>query len=250
MNPAFDRCLWGACWICYLLVAGFHGRLDAYLAAWQHPILWIATGVLGATIIGSWINGWRMVRRHGPLPPAHRAPVSVLLFLMQVMPLALLTTVPSSGLGSHAFAMAGLESNYRPGSASAVVPDSQGDVSLVSLFYPDTLTGRSEISAIGLVHHPTDEQYQHFWPATDRQQAPLLLYRFLITCCAADAAPIYVGLHRSGITPSEAPNGTWIRVHGTWTAGQPPQELPLIQVSRWETIAPPADPYLDRILTR
>jgi uncharacterized membrane protein YcgQ (UPF0703/DUF1980 family) len=62
--------------------------------------------------------------------------------------------------------------------------------------------------------------------------------RLVITCCAIDARPVWLGLD----TPDPLPAaGTWITVDGEMAiAGSDP----LVRVERLTVVEPPANPYL------
>ena len=69
------------------------------------------------------------------------------------------------------------------------------------------------------------------------------VYRFLITCCAADALPLAVAVdpeRAAGLAVDQ-----WIAVKGTFRLRQTPGEtVPLIENARIEATAAPPQPYL------
>jgi uncharacterized repeat protein (TIGR03943 family) len=70
-----------------------------------------------------------------------------------------------------------------------------------------------------------------------------VLTRLVITCCAADARPIDIGV-RSG-DPTLAAD-TWVTVVGTYTGVSPTDStLPLIDATSVTVIPPPTNPYDD-----
>jgi uncharacterized repeat protein (TIGR03943 family) len=77
-------------------------------------------------------------------------------------------------------------------------------------------------------------------------QGELFVTRMVLSCCAADARPIKVGL--SGDVPGDLPSDAWVEVIGTYTPHQVVDEInsgiiPFIQASSVTRIAPPTDPY-------
>lgn len=72
------------------------------------------------------------------------------------------------------------------------------------------------------------------------------LARMIVTCCAADARPIKVGL--AGQLPGNLPEGMWVEVEGTYIdrSDHDPvnsERIPYIQVSALRDIAAPEEQY-------
>ncbi|SCE96366.1 TIGR03943 family protein [Micromonospora viridifaciens] len=72
-----------------------------------------------------------------------------------------------------------------------------------------------------------------------------MLARIVLSCCAADGVPIKIGLR--GQVP-QAPADTWVRATGRWiphTTKDPinDADVPYFEVSTWEKITAPAEPY-------
>jgi uncharacterized repeat protein (TIGR03943 family) len=72
------------------------------------------------------------------------------------------------------------------------------------------------------------------------------LTRMILTCCAADARPIKVGL--GGDVPVDLTADTWVRVVGTYTPRTTTDEInsgiiPFLQTSSVTRIDEPSDPY-------
>ncbi len=80
---------------------------------------------------------------------------------------------------------------------------------------------------------------------TDRHGEPFLA-RLVLTCCAADARPVKVGL--TGDVPDGLPDDTWVTVIGGYveqTSIDPINEatIPYLQVESWREVEPPSQPY-------
>ena len=72
------------------------------------------------------------------------------------------------------------------------------------------------------------------------------LARIVLTCCAADGRPIKIGL--DGKAPTGVGDGTWVRAVGVYSTevGKDPVNdagIPYLQVSSWEEIPAPEQPY-------
>jgi uncharacterized repeat protein (TIGR03943 family) len=81
--------------------------------------------------------------------------------------------------------------------------------------------------------------------ATEGGGEGLVLTRFVISCCAADARPVRVRL-RNADTPWPAPD-TWLEVTGTWypeTRSGEDTRPPTLEVTALRTILPPENRYL------
>jgi uncharacterized repeat protein (TIGR03943 family) len=73
-----------------------------------------------------------------------------------------------------------------------------------------------------------------------------VLTRMMLSCCAADARPIKVGM--SGDAPVGLANDQWVEVTGVYTAktAKDPvngQDIPFIEVIEWKQIEPPRNQY-------
>lgn len=69
------------------------------------------------------------------------------------------------------------------------------------------------------------------------------VYRFPITCCAADALPLAVAVDPEQVAGLEV--DAWISVQGTFRLRQTDGEtVPVIEDARVELIAAPSQPYL------
>ena len=70
-----------------------------------------------------------------------------------------------------------------------------------------------------------------------------LLYRFKMTCCAADAIPVAVSL--AGDVPEEWPDDSWVRADGTVAfEDHEGRSTILLHIDRIVRIEPPGRPYL------
>ncbi|MEV6318362.1 TIGR03943 family protein [Streptomyces sp. NPDC051776] len=84
--------------------------------------------------------------------------------------------------------------------------------------------------------------------ALDRSGIPYLV-RMTLSCCAADAQPIKIGL--SGQTPPVLQPDTWVEVTGTYTSRQTKDPvndgvIPFLNVSKARPVPAPHNPYDER----
>lgn len=128
---------------------------------------------------------------------------------------------------SEAFANAGLEPLPNP---------DEPLTALDLLRSPGEYAGK-EVTLLGLLYRNPDLE-RYFGAGRT-----VALYRFLITCCAADAMPLTVALDMKE-TP-DLPPEQWVRVEGTFELlPHEDKTVPLIRVTRMTNVAPPASPYL------
>lgn len=211
-----------------LLHAGLTGLYLRYIKAGLQPLVLAAGAVL---VVAAAATAWYERRR--ARPEAHRAPrVSWLL----VLPVFALVLAAPPALGSYSAMRAGTA--LTPPLALPALP--AGDpIRLAVIDYADravydhgrSLTGR-RVTITGFV-------------AFDHTGAPYLV-RMLLSCCAADAQPVKVGL--AGQVPPVLQPDSWLEVTGTWTGRQAKDPvndgtIPFIAVDQANPVAQPAEPY-------
>lgn len=163
----------------------------------------------------------------------HREPrISWLL----VLPLLALILVAPPAPGSYSAMRAGTALQRPPGFPS--LPDGSpvrlgvGDYAARAVYDHGRSLGDRRITMTGFV-------------ALDRKGAPYLT-RMTLNCCAADAAPVKVGL--SGRLPPTLQADTWLEVTGTYSrrrTADPVNDgvIPYVDVSRARPVAAPDDEY-------
>ncbi|WP_433221696.1 TIGR03943 family putative permease subunit [Dactylosporangium sp. CS-047395] len=154
-----------------------------------------------------------------------------------VAPVLALLLVAPPALGSYAASHGGTALNASGGSDFPPLP--AGDPARVSLLeYASravfdqgrSLTGRT-VTMSGFIVTDGDRRY---------------LTRMIITCCAADARPVKVGL--TGAVPPGLAADTWLEITGTYTAKTDPDPvdgapIPYVTVTTAQPIPAPKEPY-------
>jgi uncharacterized repeat protein (TIGR03943 family) len=212
-----------------------------YVKEVLQPFLIIASVVLiVAGVMTLWYD-WRGSRvgatdGHDHGPGAHREPRVGWLLVLPVLGLLL---VAPPALGSYTASTAGtsLSDDQRVSDFPALP-----DVPLVELTVLDYAAravwddGRSladrRVQLTGFVLAGPDGQPH--------------LARLVLSCCAADARPVKVGLE--GAIPTDLDNDTWVRVIGSYadrTGVDPINEatIPYLRVESWRVVEPPSRPY-------
>lgn len=229
-----DRLLLCACWVIYLAVVIATGGLAALLAGWQHALV---IGAAAAFCLLAALAWWGSPRTTAGPDAAGAGPV--LTILVHCLPLFLLAGLGVSSLGGQAFSVGG----FRPPAPTADATPHEftiGDVYVPDHPLPATAT------LVGMAYAPSDEEYERLPGGLVREQAPLLLYRFQMTCCAADAVPVYVIVR--GLDRALHPNDTWLSISGRLEAPAPPANLGVLHAETVAVVPEPAQPYLKRSL--
>jgi uncharacterized repeat protein (TIGR03943 family) len=158
--------------------------------------------------------------------------------LILLCPLAFLAFVPATPAGSYSFQNRAGMQRFAPGQSGqngasrAEGPPRTGAMTVLDLCqgFPDNCGQR--VVTEGMVHF-----------AEGLPRGTFVLFRFVITCCTADAQPVGVLVK----TPKAADlkPDTWVRVEGVIEKMRVEgDEVPTIATDRIEVIPTPARPYL------
>ncbi|MBV1935971.1 TIGR03943 family protein [Streptomyces sp. BV286] len=169
-----------------------------------------------------------------PDPHPHREPRIAWLL---VLPLLALILVSPPALGSYSALRAGTALQEQPWGFADLPPGDTVRLSLVDYAGRAAYDhGRSlddrRIKTAGFV-------------AVGRDGTPYLV-RMALSCCAADAVPVKIGL--TGRTPPVLQPDTWLEVTGTYTAKRTKDPvnngiIPFLDVTAAKPVAAPRDPY-------
>jgi uncharacterized repeat protein (TIGR03943 family) len=162
--------------------------------------------------------------------------------LIVLLPLVLGWLVPPKPLGASAFSnreinVGNLQSVAPPGNNERMGLIS-GEKNIVDWLIdihnsqsPDDLRGQ-KVHVIGFVYR--DERFE---------ASQLLVGRFIVSCCVADASP--VGLVVQGEETADFEDDQWIEIHGHFETGIfDGEETPILIIDSIEAIEPPSQPYL------
>lgn len=225
--------------LCWLLVS--QGYL-AFLAPGLWPLL-VAGIVVLAGLAGAVF--FRPIRADATGVGSARPLRSVFLLL----PLAFLVATPLPEAGSYAFdKRAGLTTAGSIAADGAAVEDlvatsepdapvrrltgPAAEVTLTELYADFRTLARSRVAAIGMVN-----------PRPGLPANTVIVFRFTIACCAADAQPVAVLVRSPEVRGIK--KDTWVRVEGELVpAAFGGRVLPLIRADRIQKIRRPIDPYL------
>jgi uncharacterized membrane protein YcgQ (UPF0703/DUF1980 family) len=113
---------------------------------------------------------------------------------------------------------------------------------LIELYYPKKHQTVERVETIGRLMIPTADELASTPADFDRADLTALLYRYVMTCCAADASPTFVVLRN--YTPPPELKDAWVKVRGSWI--RPPNlgDMAKIVVESVEAVPEPKEPYL------
>ncbi len=175
-----------------------------------------------------------------------------------LLPVAYLAFIPSSSLGSRAFQSRFTGPSLAVGADSAGLPPAQGSLSTQRRLW-DSESEKTDLQTSGeqtLLELYLDPRRYDGQPVAvtgmlmrDALLEPYFggrdtaVYRFLITCCAADALPLAIALDPKQVAGLKVDQ--WIAVAGTFRmieTGSSP--VPVIENATVRTIKAPSQPYL------
>jgi uncharacterized membrane protein YcgQ (UPF0703/DUF1980 family) len=113
---------------------------------------------------------------------------------------------------------------------------------LIELYYPIKHRQVTRVETIGRLMIPTAEELSATPDSFDRADLKALVYRYVMTCCAADAQPTFVVLRN--YEPTQALRDAWVKVRGTWIRPPNHGDMAKIDVESVEPIPEPKEPYL------
>lgn len=165
----------------------------------------------------------------------HREPRVGWLLIAPVLGLLL---VAPPALGSYAAGQAGSALSTQQVSDFPALPD--GDPAEISVLDYATRAVFDKGLSIG------DRRVRVTGFLSDNPDGGQLLTRMILSCCAADARPIKVGMN--GSVPTGLPADSWVEITGKYTdqQGTDPvngESIPFIEVLEWRPIQPPAEQY-------
>jgi putative membrane protein len=224
-----------------VLRAGLTDLYLRYVKAGLRPLLLVVGVVLIAAAIATFWYERRPAHAtkddqpesRDPGGHVHREPATAWLLLL---PLCALVVVVPPALGSYAADRTGTALQPPPGFVTLPAGDpvriSVLDYATRAVYDHGRSLGDRRVEITGFI-------------AVAGRGVPILTRMFL-SCCAADAQPVKVGL--SGKVPAGLQPDTWLDVVGTYTNEQIKDDvnggpIPFINVSRARTVPAPPDQY-------
>ena len=164
--------------------------------------------------------------------------------LILALPLAYLSIGRGVSLGSSAFdhrwagpsAAASANASSEPKVVPTAPESAVQEASLVDLCWNSEAYEGQNVAVEGMLRHEPDVAQRYGGNGW-------LLYRFVVSCCAADAQPVAVML--VGDMSTNWPADAWVRGTGRFTLrpGQP-RPVPILEMGAVDSIPKPRNPYL------
>ena len=117
------------------------------------------------------------------------------------------------------------------------IPENEEELSILDIYdFPQKYLGH-KVKLCGMFHKEDAQITRDFG-----RKMPLI-YRFVITCCAADALPVAMFLDLPG--DADIAEGSWVEVEGEFTTYETEgKTVPVIIEPIIRGVEPPAEPYL------
>ncbi len=151
--------------------------------------------------------------------------------VLLILPLVYLAGATRAGLGSEAFVQrrAGDPTLVRD---AGLTPAADGSLTVLQILMHFEKLVDQPIVTEGIVYRGPEVPPGQF-----------VAFRFLLTCCAADAIPAGLLIQWSGA--ADLPGDTWVRIRGRATLARVDgRDTPSIAAEQVEPVDPPANPYL------
>ncbi len=236
-------------WIAFLGYAVFSGAAFAYVIDWQ---VWLLIGSLAVLILGMIGRHWDNHAGHDHSGHDHSShdhsghdhePPTIGETGVHFLPLILLVVIGQTVLGTHSLGSApGILIAPRPASTDVIITDADGyrQTDLLALRHDPYLAG-GKIMLTARLGELAEQTTRRRRKGPEPEPKPVL-FRHVISCCAADGRPIYAWL--ADDSPIDLPLDSWITIRGTVNERETGGVVPIIHVDSWNTIPVPKEPYL------
>jgi uncharacterized membrane protein YcgQ (UPF0703/DUF1980 family) len=232
------RALQALCWLAFLGLVLLGGHAETYIAAWQ---FWLVLGALIVLGLGI-VIGLTAGAEHDHEGHDHDEP-SWVETGVHALPLLLFIAIGPTALGSHTLSETGQLDASRFAPAAPVEPivvDGYQRTDLLALRHDPFLDG-GKIDLIARLGELAEQTTRKNRPGAAPATRPVL-FRHVISCCAADGRPIYAWLNDP--PPANLSLDTWVHIRGTVNARETGGVIPVITAELIEVIPAPKQSYL------
>ncbi len=235
-------------WLVFFLYMILWGRDRSYLADLQVNVLLVGALLLVVILFADllWKQGgagtslsWRHHAALASETAGHWTPL-LLVWIMGVTTLNLDAGSLRNGIQMRVYDPSPREERFDP---ARLAPGAYFSVTLIDLYAGDSLLDvDARVELIGRTTRMTGKEAEERFPEMGKAGV-LLLYRFAMACCAADATPLAVVLENvpAGLKPRE---GDWLKVRGVTRLLPGEPKILAIRVDAAESIPQPDRPYL------
>jgi len=238
------RALQALCWLAFLGLVLLGGHAGTYVVAWQ---AWLVLGAIVVLALGVVIglltrNEHQHDHAHDQSAHDHEEP-SWIETGVHALPLLLFVAIGPTALGSHSLRADGQLDATRFVTAAPIEPtivDGYHRTDLLALRHDPFLDG-GEIEIVARLGELAEQTTRK------RRNAPApiakpVLFRHVISCCAADGRPIYAWLKDP--PPANLPLDSWVRIRGRVDLRDTGGVIPVVTVDVIEVVPQPKNAYL------
>ncbi len=219
-----------------------HGDDAGWPAAALHAVPLLLLIIVGAGDLGSAAVGAGAVRPRAMPRPSVPAPTVAPAAASTRSATAAMVALPPQGRPAW---LPGDETPLTIPPLAAVAPAPAAPLDLMQLHFPERHPGVVRVRTIGRLLDPESQQGRFVDVAAPDRAARATIYRFVMTCCAADAAPVFCRLHDGTIAVANLPVfDSWVEIEGRWIPPKDAEGTPAIAIDRITAVAAPAEPYL------
>ena len=223
-----------AAWLILLLAMILGGFQRYYLTGWNQPMLAVTCAGLALLFTAGLLEKPRGTREDRGIGAwsetlAHYLPL--ILFL------AVGPTLPAMNRLSNF--------DYTGRKASGIAPRMDGgplSVSLLDLHAQHERLDGHPVEVIGTAHLLSESERKNLPASAEGRDIRAILYRYAITCCAADATTVSAVLN--DIDPKAIQEDRWYKVRGRSRYVAEGLNVPFVAVESLEPIPQPLSPYL------
>lgn len=234
-------------WLTLIIIMLAGGYYQLYLVEWQFYTLFFTLAVLALVLIlgkGGKTSTCECLHEHahGPQKP------SIMETVLHFVPLFLFLSVGPTTLGSST-ANTGdpLATLSQPARDTEITAEKTDDgyfqVTILDLYRVKAFRDEPRpVQLTGMVYHLTREEEKSLPFGVKPEDVRIMLFRYAIWCCVADARQVTVVLSGKDLGGFET--GRWLEIKGT--ARPPEGNLPLftIEVEKARPVSRPENPYV------
>jgi hypothetical protein len=234
------RALQALCWLVFLGLVVAGGHAGTYIVPWQSWLVLGAVVVLGLGVLVGLIIGPGHDHDHDGHD--HEEPTWIETGV-HAIPLLLFVAVGPTALGSHALSESGQLDATRFVPAAPTEPtivDGYHRTDLLALRH-DPFLDETKVEIIARLGQLAEQTTRKRRNAPPPEPKPVL-FRHVISCCAADGRPVYAWLKDA--PPSGLPLDAWVKVRGTVDRRETGGVIPVITADSIDIIPQPKHAYL------
>lgn len=237
-------------WVGFIVYMVLTGRDESYLAPLQHQILLAGGGLLFLVLVadltgkssdGGRSVGWRNHLALGVESLGHWTPL-IVVALIGVTTLNMDAATLRNSIQMRVFDPNRVPEDLEDKLAN-LNPGDYLEINHIQLYSHEALASEAPVALTGRIGRLRADQMREALPSWDKEEGVMLLYRFAIACCAADATPLAVVLE--GLPPETSfTEEGWFQVRGVTRTLSDDSHLIAIRVDHFEAIPVPDKPYL------